>query len=182
MSAYSRRALDLGAFGHLPPENPCYIPLRECLIYAVVFAYKNDSCYTSFMVNHISKQSLESANNSLKDAIATYEKYKPTSDLSLMRLNEAGIIQNFEFTFELAWKTMAKWLSEFISPDQALSKNAMYRLAAEKGLIDSPEQWLSLQDARNTTSHTYDNFLATTVLSQAISFPPLVDELIKKLQ
>jgi nucleotidyltransferase substrate binding protein (TIGR01987 family) len=58
------------------------------------------------------------------------------------------------------------------------------RLAAEQGLIDSPEAWFVYRKARNETSHGYDEKKAVVVYEQigpfAKSARVLLDNLIKK--
>lgn len=67
----------------------------------------------------------------------------------------AGIIQFFEMSFELAWKTMKDYLEDqgFIevkSPREAIKKSF------EIGLISEGELWLKALADRNLTTHTYD--------------------------
>ena len=63
-----------------------------------------------------------------------------------------GVIQRFEFTFDLAWKPL-----QF--PKQVLRE----AYAAE--LIDDERLWLDMLDARNSTSHIYDDRQAAAVMS-----------------
>jgi nucleotidyltransferase substrate binding protein (TIGR01987 family) len=91
---------------------------------------------------------------------------------ALTRLDEAlsvpksdivrdAVIQRFEFTFELAWKTMKLWLSgqgvEVHTPAQVLAE------ALQAGLIIDGNGWSRMQESRNWTSHTYDLALAEAV-------------------
>jgi len=63
-------------------------------------------------------------------------------------------IQRFEFTYELAWKTMKLWLAE----KGILVRNPKDTLQAalEQGLISDGAAWSHLHAARNLTSHTYE--------------------------
>jgi nucleotidyltransferase substrate binding protein (TIGR01987 family) len=70
-------------------------------------------------------------------------------------VQKAGIIQFFEISFELAWKTLKDYLefqgySEVRSPREAVKK------AFEIGLIKDGHGWMSLINDRNLTAHTYD--------------------------
>jgi nucleotidyltransferase substrate binding protein (TIGR01987 family) len=92
---------------------------------------------------------------------------------ALVRLGEAlaaqdtdlaldASIQRFEFTFELAWKSMKLWLDQqggqvVGTPKQTLG------LALEAGLITDGNAWSNLLRNRNLTSHTYDEGLAVEV-------------------
>jgi nucleotidyltransferase substrate binding protein, HI0074 family len=73
-------------------------------------------------------------------------------------------IQRFEFSFELAWKTMQRYLQhqgvEANGPRQTLKQ------AFVAGLIASAEDadiWLAMLDDRNLTTHTYRESLAETI-------------------
>jgi len=70
-------------------------------------------------------------------------------------------IQRFEFTYELAWKTLQAYLATedliVLSPKETL------KIAYEQGLIKDASAWSELHMQRNLTSHTYDQKLAESV-------------------
>ena len=74
-----------------------------------------------------------------------------------------SVIQRFEFTYELSWKTLKAWLStqgmEISYPKQALAQ------AFAGALISDESGWSELVEARNDTSHTYDHEKALAVLA-----------------
>ena len=85
----------------------------------------------------------------------------------------AGVIQNFEFTYELCWKFMRRWLRENAEIEEAeypRTRKELFRLAARAGLIREPLSWFSFSDARNLTSHTYDEDKAESVYKTAVGF------------
>jgi nucleotidyltransferase substrate binding protein (TIGR01987 family) len=66
-----------------------------------------------------------------------------------------GVIQRFEFTFELSWKLMKaflgyKGISEVKSPRDTIREAFSY------GLIEDGEKWIDMMVDRNKTSHMYD--------------------------
>ncbi len=76
---------------------------------------------------------------------------------------KAGLIQFFEMSFELAWKTLKDHLEaeghlEVSSPRAALKKGF------ETGLILDGHAWLKALEDRNLTSHVYDEATADQVL------------------
>lgn len=75
---------------------------------------------------------------------------------ALSQLEKEGIIQRFEYTFELAWKTL-KDRMEFdgIVLDK-ISPKAVVREAFATKYIDDAETWLKMVGDRNLMSHTYD--------------------------
>ncbi|MCL1875393.1 MAG: nucleotidyltransferase substrate binding protein [Synergistaceae bacterium] len=94
-------------------------------------------------------QNYEASLRELRSAIAKTE---------YTTLERAGLIQLFEISFELAWKTIKDVLSyegyEVNSPKSAL------RQAYASDIIADGELWISALDGRDLFSHTYDNELA----------------------
>jgi nucleotidyltransferase substrate binding protein (TIGR01987 family) len=74
---------------------------------------------------------------------------------TLNELERNGLVQRFEFTLELAWKTLKDFLEEkgFIfkpSPKDTI------RLAQESGYIDYAQELIDGLTLRNILSHDYD--------------------------
>ena len=83
---------------------------------------------------------------------------------------KAGVIQNFEFAYELCWKFIQRWLGENQNQQDAASpvtRKELFRMAARTGLIKDPENWFAYSAARNVTAHTYDEKTAEMVYAQA---------------
>ncbi len=87
-------------------------------------------------------------------------------------LVKSGVIQHFEFTYELCWKFMKRWLETNIGPTvgDGATRRELFRLAAENRLIDDVDRWMQYHDARNDTSHTYDPAIAERVYRAAHDF------------
>jgi len=73
----------------------------------------------------------------------------------LSNLESQGLIQGFEFTHELAWKTMKDFLEDKGITNLIGSKDAT-RNAFREGLITDGEGWMEMIKSRNLTSHTYN--------------------------
>ena len=75
-----------------------------------------------------------------------------------------GMIQRFEFTFELAWKLMKSY-AEYQGTDKEImgSRDAI-RWAFENKLIADSNVWMEMVKRRNDTSHTYDEDTASEVV------------------
>lgn len=69
-----------------------------------------------------------------------------------------AVIQRFEFTYELAWKTMKDWLAQK-DIDVRNAKDTLKEALAQ-GVIADGNRWSVLHEARNLTSHTYDEATA----------------------
>jgi nucleotidyltransferase substrate binding protein (TIGR01987 family) len=113
----------------------------------------------------------------LKKALATLRKAQaaPKDDLT-----RDAVIQRFEYVFELGWKTLQAACAlqgiETRSPKDAI------RRAHELGWLEDPSDWFKALEARNLTSHTYDETLAESVYQSAAEFPAFVDRVLEKLQ
>jgi nucleotidyltransferase substrate binding protein (TIGR01987 family) len=125
----------------------------------------------------------------LRQAITSLEKTlgaltKVGSDPDVIDGLKAGVIQNFEFTYELAWKCIAKWLTQN-TPDPSninLPKKQLFRLAADYQLITSQQQWFDFNASRNLTSHRYDGSIVDDKVTVAKNFIPVVKELLTRLE
>ena len=88
-------------------------------------------------------------------------------------------IQRFEFTSELAWKSLQKFLREqkiiCRSPKECLAE------AFKFGLIADDELWLKVLEDRNLTVHTYNEEVADEVYERLPNYLPLFEELNNKL-
>ena len=73
---------------------------------------------------------------------------------SLSEIERAGLIQFFELTFELAWKTLKDYLeSEGQSP---VSPRETLKQAFQNGLLQEGHVWMEALSDRNLSTHTYD--------------------------
>jgi nucleotidyltransferase substrate binding protein (TIGR01987 family) len=84
----------------------------------------------------------------------------------------SGVIQHFEFTFELAWKFMRRRLEADIgrASVDGIPRRDLFRIGAENGLIEDVEAWFQYHLARNQTSHTYDPSIAASVYAHSLDF------------
>lgn len=136
--------------------------------------------------------------NIRKDGIVLMdESFKKTVQLSsaLKRLEEAiaeyrqtgskavrdGALQRFEFCAELAWKAVHDYLEGQGYLD-VHSPKAIMRKAYVENLITDEQGWIHLLNARNQTSHLYDDEMADSVY-QAVEtiYLPLLNDLSQQL-
>jgi len=96
----------------------------------------------------------------------------------------AGVIQNFEFTYELCWKFMKRTLEADLGSAyvDGLNRRELFRLAAEHRLISEVERWMEYHDKRNETSHTYNKTTAKEVFEAATPFLKDAEELLSNLE
>ena len=84
----------------------------------------------------------------------------------LSELEEQGLIQAFEYTHELAWKTLKDFLESRGVSNLYGSKDTT-REAFKQGLLGNGETWMDMIKSRNLTSHTYNEETAQAIV-QAI--------------
>ncbi len=107
-----------------------------------------------------------------------------TFDEDLREAVRAGVIQNFEVTYEQSWKMMRRWLEENIGAVyvDGVTRRELFRLAAESRLIADVDRWMDYHNARNSTSHTYDEEAAQSVFEEATEFIHDVKQLLVSLE
>ena len=85
-----------------------------------------------------------------------------------------GLIQRFEFTYDLSHKTLKRYLESISATpeqyDQMPFQNQI-RSGNEQGLLPGDwSVWRTHRDMRNKTSYTYDEEVALTVVAQIPAF------------
>lgn len=118
---------------------------------------------------------LQRALTSLEDSLEVVSDSEWFNEQSLKVQNTliAGVIQNFEFVYEVGFKMIKRQIElESASPeevDQGSFRDVL-RLAAEKGLIRDVEAWFGYRRMRNITAHTYDHEKAQQVYQGTLLF------------
>lgn len=99
----------------------------------------------------------------------------------LSDLEKEGLVQRFEYTFELSWKVLQDLFIErgyMVTP----GPNPTLKKAFEDGLIMDHDAWRKMMKARNTTSHTYNEEDALAIVESIyLDYAPLLNSLDKRL-
>ena len=108
----------------------------------------------------------------LNDALANHDLNKYSD------LEKEGIIQRFEYTFELSWKLLKdKMEYDGIIIEQISPRHVIKQAYASKYISDV-DIWLKMSGDRNLMSHTYDiktfNDVTTTIQK---NYLPLLNNL-----
>lgn len=105
-------------------------------------------------------EDLEKAVNRLEEAI---EESKKANFLTL----KDGVIQRFEFTLELSWKTLKHFLnSEGI--ETAITPKSTVKEAFKLGILKNIDVWLEMLDDRNLSSHIYNQTIAEEIYERIV--------------
>ena len=114
---------------------------------------------------------LERAIARLEEAVATYQQ---DTTRTLIR---DGLVQRFEFTYEIAHKLLRRYLAANAGPPELISGMNfadIIRAANQNRLLlgDWP-RWKTFRDMRSRTSHSYNEAVALDVVA---GIPAFLDE------
>jgi nucleotidyltransferase substrate binding protein (TIGR01987 family) len=124
--------------------------------------------------------SLGNAVRRLREGLARYERERTDEQI------RDGLIQRFEFTYELSHKMIRRYLKETTaSPDEIdrLAFADLIRTANAQGVLrgDWPV-WRRFREMRTRTSHTYDAGVASEVVAAIPEFLEEAEHLFGELQ
>lgn len=98
----------------------------------------------------------------LDDAMALMEERE------LSNLEKQGVIQAFEYNYELAWNVLKDFYEYQGDQDIQGSRDAI-RTAFKRGLIVNGEVWMSMIKSWAMTSHTYREDIAKEILQDIVN-------------
>jgi nucleotidyltransferase substrate binding protein (TIGR01987 family) len=106
---------------------------------------------------------------------------------SLSDLKKEGIIHRFDFTFEIAWKTLNDKMNYDGLKIIPSSPKSVFRHAYANNYISNIDSWLKMIEDRNLMSHTYDfevfkNIIITIQTEYLKTLEELYISLIEKQQ
>ena len=119
------------------------------------------------------KQRLENYSKALRQLTKFIEKGE------LNELEQQGLIQSFECTYELAWNTIKDFF-EAQGESGILGSRDAFRLAFNRGLIENGDTWMEMIKGRVLTSHTYNEDVAETIARSIVTI--YYDEFIRLQQ
>ncbi len=125
-------------------------------------------------VTSLSTEELKKAVSSLTEALVFADQV--VSNDVQFKIARDACIQRFEYCIELAWKVSVKKLGS----GTKFAKPAV-REMARADLIDSAELWLEFIEARNSSSHSYDEDVAKKVYHEIKKFSVEIYKLISRL-
>ena len=95
-------------------------------------------------------------------------------------VHRAGCIQYFEFTLDLAWKSIQS-VASFYGLESVRSPRVAFKTAFSQGWIEEQEPWLEMLNARNRMSHVYNAEEALGVYSNLHAFREPFQQLYQRL-
>jgi nucleotidyltransferase substrate binding protein (TIGR01987 family) len=93
-----------------------------------------------------------------------------------------ALIKRFEFSYDLTWKFIKRYLKEKYSIE-LVSPRKIFQELLTQNLATPAEvtKLLQMVEARNYTSHTYDESIAQEISFKIIDYAQLMSEIIHKL-
>lgn len=96
-------------------------------------------------------------------------------------LEAAGLVQSFEFTFELAWKTLKDYLNQQ-GVDVKYPRDTI-KHAFKTELIQNGHIWIDMLDKRNELTHTYNEEQAKKAVEMIQgTYLPVISQVYRKLK
>ena len=89
-------------------------------------------------------------------------------DEVLDEIIKEGLIQRFEYTYEMAWNVMKDYASYQGNINIAGSRDAI-RYAFSANLISNGDKWMDMIKSRIKTSHTYNQDIADEIYRKIIN-------------
>jgi nucleotidyltransferase substrate binding protein (TIGR01987 family) len=98
--------------------------------------------------------------NNFSKALDQLTKFIEKGELN--ELEKQGMIQAFEYTYELAWNTVKDYF-EAQGETNIFGSRDTFRLAFRRGLIENGEVWMAMITSRTLTTHTYNEEIAEEI-------------------
>ncbi len=98
-------------------------------------------------------------------AVALVEEALVNGAQALSQLEKEGLMQRFEYTVELGWKTMKDFMAEGGLVLETLTPKAVVSAAWQAKLIPDGQVWVDMLVHRNMLSHRYDEAAVAEVAS-----------------
>ena len=121
---------------------------------------------------------LDAITKQFEEAVARFREVLAVPKTDIVR---DSAIQRFEFTIDLAWKTVKAFLEEEKGLRCASPKEC-FREAYRQGLIEYSDAWLHFVDMRNETVHTYKQQIAEQIYAELPNVLAHAEKLLSALQ
>ena len=99
--------------------------------------------------------------NNFEKAFNQLQRFLETE--SLNEMEKQGLIKAFEYTYELAWKTLNDLLKDK-GYDDVIGPKPTIQQVFQVGYISDGKAWIRMHKSRNLTSHTYDEATAENII------------------
>jgi nucleotidyltransferase substrate binding protein (TIGR01987 family) len=107
--------------------------------------------------------------SNFRRALAKLEKaVELVAERQLSELEMQGLIQSFEYTYELSWNVLKDYL-QYQGNQELTGARDTFTEAFRVRLISNGKEWLRMLHSRTQTSHTYDEQTAILVAEAVVT-------------
>ncbi len=92
-----------------------------------------------------------------------------------------SLVQRFEYTIELSWKTIARYLTDILGLEVVKAPKPILREAGKLEILET-ENWITFINSRNQASHKYDEATLDSILENMDVFYIHAKSLIEYLE
>lgn len=130
------------------------------------------------------RANLEESLATLEEVLDAREEYAKMGDERLNLIVRDSLIQRYEYTFDSFWKFLKRFLEKHygltVTP---ASPRSIFRLANDQKLISDENLTIALDmiEARNETSHKYDNGAAESIAKNIITYYGMMSGVLNKI-
>jgi nucleotidyltransferase substrate binding protein (TIGR01987 family) len=115
---------------------------------------------------------------SLKKLKKAFLRLRESTEKAVDELDRDGVIQRFEFTFELFWKAIKIVLGH--EGFECAGPRSCIKEGARRGFLSDAEMILDMLEDRNKASHVYDESTAEEIFERVKEqYVPLIEKNIK---
>jgi len=114
-------------------------------------------------------------------ALSQLRKFIDKGELNELELQ--GLVQAFEYTYELAWNVIKDYFTYVQAEQNILGSRDAFRLAFNRGLVSDGKVWMDMIASRVKSSHTYDDDIVNELTKKIINdYYPLYIALQQKME
>ena len=88
------------------------------------------------------------------------------AERDLSDMEKRGVIQAFEFTYELAWNVLKDFLEA--QGEKTHGPRDAIRLAFNRDIIANGQTWMDMMESRNDSVHTYNEDIAEKIYHKIV--------------
>ena len=118
----------------------------------------------------------------LEDLKNAYNRLVEALNMENTELAIDGTLHRFEFTFELAWKTIKDYLEYNGVIENIGSPREVIKEGFKQGIIEDGEGWIKMMLSRNNLSHLYNENISREIYEEIKNkYVFLIKDLLEKL-
>lgn len=104
--------------------------------------------------------------NAFRKAYIKLQEFVDKDDNS--EVSKTAIIHAFEYTFELWWKALQRYI-EYVGTVEQFGPSATIKNAFQYNLLEDAQMWMDMLRDRNLTAHTYKEDIANDIHERIIN-------------